>query len=261
MASLAIAPAVTVRRGAREWVRSYRTMTRWEFTGLRLMLPLVIVVEVLIGAGFVLGFALFFREIPYEVALYVSTGVPVINLILLGLIVGPQIVADQKMAQGYEYLRTIPTPRTAAAFAWFTVALVGALPGVAVGLAVAVLRYDLQLAISPAIVPALIVTAFTGTMMGYAIAHAIRDAMTVRLVTQLLVFVTFGFVPIMFPVERLPGWLGATNWWFPFRHMAVIVRAGLTDGLVTGVASSYAVVLVWGVVAAALAAFALGRRR
>jgi ABC-2 type transport system permease protein len=261
MATIEITPQVRLRRGAGEWFRSYRTMTRWEFAGMRMYLPLMVVVQILAGAGFVLGIALFFDHIPTSVALYVSTGVPVINLVLMGMILGPQLVADQKTDQGYDYLRTLPAPRTAAALAWYTVTLVGGLPGVIVSLVIAQLRYDLPLAVSPAIVPAIVLTSLTGTLIGYAIAHAIRNAMTVRMLTQLLVFAVMGFVPILFPVERLPGWLGALNWWFPFRHMAVIVRAGLTEGLVGDVAVSYAVVSVWAVGCAVLAAMALGRRK
>ena len=255
-----ISPQVRLRRGAAEWFRSYRTMTRWELAGMRMYLPLMIVVQTLAGAGFVLGIALFFSHIPTSVALYVSTGVPVINLVLMGMILGPQLVADQKTDQGYEYLRTLPAPRTAAAFAWYTVTLIGGLPGVVVSLAIAQLRYHLPLSISPAIVPAIVLTSLTGTLIGYALAHAVKNAMTVRLVAQMLVFLVMGFVPILFPVSQLPGWLGALNWWFPFRHMAVIVRAGLTNGLVGDVAVSYLVVSVWAVVCAALAALALGRR-
>jgi ABC-2 type transport system permease protein len=256
-----LAPDVRMRSGAREWVRSYATMTRWEFTGMRLVLPLIVLVQILLGAGFVLGISLFFEAIPTTVALYVCTGVPVINLVVLGMIMGPQLVANQKSDQGYEYLRTLPAPRTASMLAWYTVTLVGGLPAVVATLVIAQLRYDLPLTISPAIVPAIVLTSLTGTLIGYALAHAVEDPMAVRLVAQMLVFLILGFVPILFPVERLPGWLGALNWWLPFRHMAVIVRAGLTEGLVDDVAVSYAIVAAWAVACAVLAAQALGRRR
>jgi len=42
--------------------------------------------------------------------------------------------------------------------------------------------------------------------------------------------------------------------------MAVIVRAGLTSGMVTGITSSYLIVAVWGVIGVAVSAWALGRR-
>ncbi len=179
----------------------------------------------------------------------------------MGMILGPQLVADQKSGQGYDYLRTLPAPRTAAALAWYTVTLIGGLPAVVIALAVAQMRYHLSLSISAAIVPAIILTSLTGTLIGYAIAHAIHNAMTVRLITQLLVFIAMGFAPILVPVAQMPAWLGALNWWFPLRHMAVIVRAGLTHGLVGDVAVSYLIVSSWAVVCAALAALALGRRQ
>lgn len=256
-----ITPQISIRHGASEWFRSYRSMTRWELAGMRLYLPLMVVVQIFVGAGFVLGISLFFDHIPTSVALYVSTGVPVINLVLMGMILGPQLVADQKSGQGYDYLRTLPAPRTASALAWYTVTLIGGLPAVVIALAIAQIRYHLPLSISPAVVPAVVLTSLTGTLIGYAIAHVIQNAMTVRLITQMLVFLVMGFVPILFPVGQLPGWLGALNWWFPFRHMAVIVRAGLTHGLVGDVAVSYLIVSVWAVVCAALAALALGRRK
>jgi ABC-2 type transport system permease protein len=259
-ASIAVRPTSEVRRGAGAWWRGYRTMTRWELTGMRLYLALMVVVQILAGAGFVLGIGLFFPHIPTSVALYVSTGVPVINLVLMGMVLGPQLVADQKTDQGYEYLRTLPAPRTAAALAWYTVTLIVGLPGVAASLLVAAIRYDLPMSISAAIVPAIILTSLTGTLIGYALAHAIRNAMTTRLITQLLVFLIMGFVPILFPVTQLPGWLGALNWWLPFRHMAVIVRAGRTRDMVGDVGPAYAIVSIWAVVCGALAVRALGRR-
>jgi hypothetical protein len=83
---------------------------RWELTSLRMWLPLVTVVQILAGAGFVLGIGLFFRHIPGSVALFFSTGVPVINIILVGLILGPQLVADQKVTQGYGFGMALAIP-------------------------------------------------------------------------------------------------------------------------------------------------------
>ena len=54
--------------------------------------------------------------------------------------------------------------------------------------------------------------------------------MATRMITQLLVFVVFGFAPVLYPLSQMPRWLGAVNWWLPFRHMAVVTRAALTPG-------------------------------
>jgi len=255
-----LAPSATVRKGLPYWAESYWAMTRWHLIGLRMWLGLLVVVQIMAGAGFVLGIALFFDRIPVTAALFVSTGVPVINLVLVGLILGPQLVAEQKVQQSYDFVRSMPVPRAPAAAAWYTVCLLAGLPAVVVSLLIAQARYGFSFSLSPAIVPAVLLTAFTGTMIGYGLGHAVPNPMVTQLVTQLLVFAIFGFTPILFPAWQLPHWLAAVNWWFPFGHMAVIVRAGLTAGMVTGIASSYLIVAVWGIIGAAASAWALGRR-
>jgi ABC-2 type transport system permease protein len=186
--------------------------------------------------------------------------VPVINLLTVGMILGPQLVADQRSNGSYEYLRSMPVSRSVAAAAWYTVCLIGGVPAMVVALGVAQLRYDLPLHVSPMIVPAVLLTSFAGTMLGYALGHAIGSPMATRMVTQLLVFVVFGFAPVLYPLSQMPRWLGAVNWWLPFRHMAVVTRAALTPGGHAAVLSAYVVLCVWAIVCAALAGRALGRR-
>jgi len=62
-----------LRSGPSYWWDSYRAMFRWELTNLRLVLPVTVMVQVLSGAGFVLGVGLFFDQIPDRAALFVST--------------------------------------------------------------------------------------------------------------------------------------------------------------------------------------------
>jgi ABC-2 type transport system permease protein len=260
-ASAASAPASVVRRGlGRSW-HDYGTMLRWHFASLRLWMALLAVVQVLSGVGLVLAIGLFFQHIPHSAALYVSTGAPVLNMVMVGLILGPQLVANQKTAGGYEYLRAMPVSRCVNAVAWYTVCLVCALPAMAVTLCVASLRYNLELHVTAMVVPAVLLTTFTATMLGYALAHAINNATAIAMVTQAIVFVVFGFAPIIFPMAQMPRWLATVNWWFPFRHMAVATRAGLTPGSHAGLFTSYSVLVVWSITCALLAGRALGRRQ
>ena len=244
----------------RSW-RDYRSLLHWHLASLRIWLALLVAVQALSGVGFVLGISLFFKHVPASAAVFVSTGVPVINLLLVGLILGPQLVADQKVRGGYEYLRVLPVSRPVDALAWYTVCLAGGVPAMVVSLGAGVLRYNLDLRISPAVIPAVALTSFTATMFGYALAHAISQPMATRLVTQLLVFLVFGFAPILFPITQMPRWLGTLNWWFPFRHMADVMRAALVPGPHPVLATSYIVLGVWSVACAALAGRALARRR
>ena len=166
-------PLGGVDRGIGRWGRDYVSMVHWHLASLRIWLLTITVVQALSGVGFVLGISLFFRQIPVSAALYVVTGVPVINLLIVGLVLGPQLVAQQRTAGSYEYMRTLPISRSVSAAAWYTVCLLCGLPAVVVSLAVGQLRYGLPLQISPMIIPAVLLTAFAGTMLGYALAHAI----------------------------------------------------------------------------------------
>jgi len=256
----ALTPPVELRGGLEYWWRSYRMMLRWEMTSLRLVLPVTIMVQILSGAGFVLALGIFFGQVPPRAALFVSTGVLVLTLVTIGLVLGPQLIAQQKAEQTYEFLWSLPVPRTTAALAWVTTNLILGLPGMAVALGVALLRYDLDLHVSPAIVPAVLLTLFTGTMIGYAMAHALGNPMLIAAITQLLIFMILGFSPINFPAEQLPDWLAALHRWLPLAPMADTVRAGLTVGVVEDVTRSYLVLGAWAAASVGVTAAVLGRR-
>lgn len=253
-----LSPAVT--RGPARWLTSYSMMTRWEFGSLRRLLPLIVALQVVIGGGFAIGVDLLYDDIPTRNALYLSTGVAVVTLITVGLVLGPQLVANHKTAGTYDFMWSLPVPRTTQAAAWVTVNSVIALPGMVAALVIANWRFELPLQISPRVVPAVLLTIVCATMIGYAFAHAIPKPMITQLITQLLIFMILGFAPINFPPENLPAWLAELNLWLPFYPMAEVVRDGLTQGLVTDVVRSYAVLGVYTVASVAVAAWVVGRR-
>ena len=245
----------------RYWLHGYRWMFAWDLADLRLTLPVLASILTLQGAGFVLGIGLLYRHIPQAAAAFVVTGIPVLNLITAGLIFEPQIVAGQRTAGSYEFLQSMPVPRSMAAIAWYTVALITALPAVVLTLVAGVARYDLHLDITPAIVPAVLAVSLTGVLMGYAVAHAITIPMITRLVSVSLIFVIFGFSPVMFPAGQLPDWLAQVNRWLPFGPMATVMRSALVTGMTTDVGRAYLVLAAWAVLSGLIASLAVGHRR
>jgi ABC-2 type transport system permease protein len=235
-------------------------MVAWDFADLRQYLPVLSAVLVLQGAGFALGVGLLFGTMPEAAAVFLVTGVPVMNLITAGVIFEPQLVAEQRIRGSYDFLQSLPVPRSAAALAWYTVALATALPAVALTLITGVARYQLNLAVTPLVVPAMLLTCLTGVLLGLAIAHGVTAPMAANLLSTTLIFVMFGFSPVAFPAAQLPGWLAAANQWLPFGSMATIVRAGLTNGVATGVPRAYLVVAAWAAGSALVLALAQGRR-
>lgn len=236
-------------------------MLRWDLTNLRLVLPIAVMVLALSGAGFVLAVDLFFGQVPERAALYVATGALVVTLVTIGLILAPQLIAQQKTEKTYDFLWSLPVPRTSAAFSWFTTNLIISLPAMALALLVAVLRHDLPLHPTPMLAPAVLLVVFTGTMMGYSLAHAVAQPMMTIVISQMLIFVIIGFSPINYPADQLPGWLASAHEWLPFGPMADVIRAAITKGVVTDLSRSYLVLSVWAAASAALTAAVLGRRK
>jgi len=234
-------------------------MLRWELTSLRLLVPVMAAVQVLAGAGLAVGIGLF-RDLPDRDAMFLATGTAVITLVLVGLILGPQVIAEQKAAGTYDFLWSLPVPRTAAAAAWTTMTFLIAVPGMVAAVAVAGWRYHLNFHIGWSLVPATMLTATTATLIGYALAHAVGNPMITLSITQVMIFLVIGFSPVNFPAERLPGWLDRLHDWLPFEPMATVVRGALAPDLASGVGRAYAVLAGWFVGMVAINVAVLGRR-
>jgi ABC-2 type transport system permease protein len=255
------APTSYLRNGVGAWVSSYRAMLRWELLGARLLLPVVAVVQVLVGVGFVIGFGLLIPDVGTDAALYLATGAVVMSLILIGLVVTPQLIAQQKMEGSYDYVRSLPVPRPAAMAASITVAALIAVPSVLAAVGVAMWRYDITFDLTPAALMACALTLLCGCLLGAAVAHGVAEPQVTLLFTQLGIFFLIGFSPVNFPIERLPGWLATLHQYLPFHHMAILVRSTFTDGLVEADLESWLVLVVWTALAGVVTGLVLARRK
>jgi ABC-2 type transport system permease protein len=248
------------RSGLAYWFRSYILMVVWEVQSMRIVLPLAFVAQVLFGAGLVFGFGFLLGDISSIETLFLVTGVTVISMITLGFVLVPQLIAAHKQAGDYDYILSLPVPRTTAIAAGLTVNSLIAVPGTILALFVGWWRYDIALSISPLVVPAALLTLVTAASVGYAIAHAIPNPMMTSLVTNVLVFVILLYSPINFPPDRLPDWMAAVHQVLPFQHAATVIRAGLTENLVRDVGTSFTILGGWAVAAWITTAWVVGRR-
>ncbi len=243
------------------WLRSYLLMVRWELMSLRLVLPLMAVIQLFIGAGTVIGFGFLFRDISGVQALYLATGGSVIALLAVGLVLAPQLIAQRKVQRTYEYVLSFPVPRPVLALSGVTVWIVVTLPGTALALGAATWWYGLDLSVSPDVVPAALLTVLVASSLGIALGHAVPHPSVVVVITQVLVFVILLYSPINYPAERLPHWLQAIHEWLPFEHAALVMRGALTEGLVGPTAGSFLILSVWAAGAWVVTLWVLGRRR
>jgi ABC-2 type transport system permease protein len=235
-------------------------MLRFEALSARAWFLPYLVIQVLIGAGISVLFGFYVPRLTPELAAYLVTGAPALALIPVGLAALPGLTAGQKSAGSYEYLRSLPVPRLASVAATATFFTGLALPGAAAALFLSALRYDVALSLSPLLVPAVLLTSVTAASVGAAIGHGIGYPLLTNLLTNVLLFFVILYSPILFPESHYPDWLVQVNEWLPFTHMASVLRDALTDGLVTDVARSYAVLAAWAAAGLALAGVAVSRR-
>jgi ABC-2 type transport system permease protein len=234
-------------------------MVLWEFMSLRLLIPLMVVVQLFMGAGLAIGLGLLFEDIPPIQALYLATGSSVITLLVVGMAMAPQLVAPHKVRRTFDFLWSLPVPRLTQVAASMTVWALITLPGMILALTAAAMRYNLDLRITALVIPATLLTLLVASSVGFALGHALPPMLT-AMVTQVLLFVIMVFSPINFPADRLPAWLQTIHQVLPFEHAANVIRAGLTEGLAKGVGSSFAVLTLWVLGGWAVTAWVLGRR-
>ena len=260
MTSLALAPT-TLRRGAGRWLAGYRAMLRFDLASSRAWLATFITVQVLMGAGMSIIYGFYLGNMPPGAATFLATGAPTLALMPLGMALLPSLIASHKIEGTYDFMWSLPVPRTATAASSFTIFTLLGLPGVAASLAVAGWRYDLDLRVSLWIVPAVLLASLMSASVGFGVGHAVPDPGITNVITNLVIFVVLMFSPVSFPIENFPGWLAGAHRVLPFWHMANVIRAALTAGLVESAWRSYLVLGGWTVGAWLLAAWAVGRRR
>ncbi len=206
--------------------RTYRLLVEWQVRRLRVFLPLAILVQTLLALGIVVGYPLLVPQLDPGTELFLATGAPTVTLILMGLVLVPQALAQARTQGTIDYMRTLPVPRLLNLLADVTVWLLVILPGVIFAIAVAAVRFGLTLSVSPLVVPGMLLVALTATAVGYAIA-SLLPPMIAGLVTQVLVVFVLMFSPLNFPADRLPDWLAAAHRILPIQAMGDVVRGTL----------------------------------
>jgi ABC-2 type transport system permease protein len=252
--------APALRRGVAYWLTGYRGMLRFDLASTREWLAPFAIVQILMGAGMALIYGFYLGDMPIQVATFVATGAPTLAIIPLGMALAPGLIAARKAEGTYDFMWSLPVPRLTAALSSHTLFTVLAAPGFAAALGIAAWRYDLALHVTAWVVPAVLLSSLMAASVGFALGHALTNPALVNVVTNLVIFVVLMFSPIAFPIANFPGWLAAAHRVLPFWHMANVVRASLTQGLVTGVWASYLALGAWTLGAWMLAGWAVGRR-
>jgi ABC-2 type transport system permease protein len=241
-------------------LRSYGLMLKWQALSSKPILPLNLVVQLMIAAGFIVGIGFFYPEITPNTAKYLTTGAPTISLLMVGLVLVPQIVAMSRTEGTFDYIWSLPIPRRVHIAADATIWILVSLPGVVLSLILGSTYYHFGLHINLLVIPAIILIAMTGIFLGYSIAHGAPKPQMAQIATQVIVFFIMIFSPIMYPMEQLPDWLAAVHRVLPVKYMADLSRGTLTD-LNVNLGLAFAVVGGWCVLGFVVTSALIRRRR
>jgi ABC-2 type transport system permease protein len=250
-----------VQRGPRYWLSRYAAMLRFDLAAQRNWLPMFVLMQVLFGAGMAIIYGFYIGRLSREAALFIVSGAPALAVLTAGLIGVVMMVTERQQAGTWDFIWSLPAPRSAAVASTFTVFTLLAIPGIVVTLALAAWRYGLSLTVSPMAVPALLLSSLMATSIGFAMAQLIGKPLVTNAVVNALIFVVLMYSPVVFPISRLPLWLADVHRVLPIYHLGQVLRASVTTGLVSNLALSYAVLAAWTVAAWAGAAWVVGRRR
>lgn len=243
----------------RNWWESYRLLVRWEFLRMRNFMPLIIVVQVLLGVGVVFGMALLIPHISPTSALYLTTGAPTLTLMMMGLTFVPQQISQARLTGRHDYIASLPVPRLAPLVADVTFWLAVQIPGTVVTLIIGQLRFHIALRLSWTAIPAVALVALAGASVGYALASVLKP----QIAAEISSFVSIAlllFSPINFPASRMPAVLRAVHAVLPVQYMADVVRGSLTGSYADAAPLAFGVVAAWCAAGLALSHWAATRR-
>ena len=252
---------MNVRRGMRYWIDSYAAMLRFDLAAQRNWLPMFALMQILFGAGMAIIYGFYIGRLSKDAALFIVSGSPALAVLTAGLIGVVMMVTERQQDGAWDFIWSLPAPRSAAVASTFTVFTLLAVPGIVLTLALAAWRYGVTLTVSPMAAPALLLSSLMATSVGFTMAQLIAKPLVTNAVVNALIFVVLIFSPVQFPISRLPLWLADVHRVLPIYYLGQVLRASVTRGLVSNLALSYTVLTAWTVAAWAGAAWAIARRR
>jgi len=164
----------TTRSGIGYWLASLRSMMRFDIGRAREWALLMMVIQVMMSTGMALMYGFFYPQMTETTALYITTGTPTLALIPLGFVMVPASVGRQKLEGTFDFIWSLPVPRSAEAVATFLLFTLLSLPGAVLALVVSCWRYGVHLSISPQIVPATLLSALMAVSVGFGMAPDLR---------------------------------------------------------------------------------------
>ncbi len=241
-------------------LRDYYHLTKMQFLALRGAFVIISVVNVGFIAGFVYGFGFLFGDVSEATALYITVGSATNALIVGGLVMLPQFLAQAKADGRLDYIRSLPVSREAYLLANITVIAGIVMPGIALALVAGWMRYGISFDISPLVLVVIPLAALSCAGFGVAVAILSPKMQLTNAITQLFIFYAIFVSPVMMPEDNLPSALQAISKLLPPGYAADAMRATLTDLPNTHLGQSLIAMVAFTVLSLAAASTVVRRR-
>lgn len=189
----------------------------------------VIMVQVVLTVGLVLGYGYLIPDISQTAALYVTTGAATNATVTIALVVLPQILAEAKQQGRMDFMLTLPISREIYLLSQVVSTIVLAAPGTILAVAFGAWHYDLSLDISPWLPLVILLGIASLAGVGVTVVMLSSHFQVTNAITQLVIFYVVFFAPILLPKEQLPELLQAVSTVMPPTYAADAMRASLTD--------------------------------
>lgn len=241
-------------------LRQYRDLVVFNLHAVRDQVWFLMLLQTVFAAGLVFGFGFVIPDISDATALYLVTGAATQSVIMIGLVMTPQKMSEDKTMGRMEYMLTLPISREAYLFAEVTVVACFALPGILFAIALGFWHYGLGIHFDPLffLVVPLGIIALGG--VGLAMAVVSPHPQLTNALTQVIIFYALFFSPVILPKDQLPTWLGHISTVMPTTYVAEAMRATLTDLPATNLGLSLGIMALSSVGSITLSSFVIRRR-
>lgn len=217
------------------------------------------IIQIMISLGIVIGFTYLIPDPGSESILFLATGAPTLILIITGLVILPQQIANAKIEGYIDFMRTWPVNRAVILAADTLTWLLITLPGIFVASLCAHFIFKPGYDVNWTVIPALLLIALTCIGVGYGFTYLMPPQAAMAL-SQVLIFGALMFSPINFPMDRLPEWLQVLHTVLPMYSMAEVMRASLAASTFEAGIGHFINLTIWCVLGYGGAAFILTKK-
>ena len=220
----------------------------------------VVMIQVVMTVGLVLGYGYLIPDISERAALYVTTGAATNAIVTIALVVLPQVLSEAKHQGRLDFMLTLPISREMYLLSQVMTAVILAAPGTVLAVAFGAWHYDLTLAISPLLPVVILLGIASLAGVGVAIVSVSSHMQVTNAITQLVIFYVIFFAPILLPADQLPEVLQTVSKVMPVTYAADAMRSALTDMEGTHIGRDLAVLSGFALASLTLSAVSIRRR-